>query len=87
MVSAENAVDPFAAFNESAKLFSDPPKMFALFAACVSNVPNDPGEHQKRWRPREQRSDDHRMCGCHDCSWASRSTGIPNSGAQSDRVP
>jgi hypothetical protein len=34
-------------------LFLDQARLIAFFAVCVSNVPNDPGEHKKRWRPRE----------------------------------
>jgi hypothetical protein len=58
-----------------------------LSAAGISNVPHDPDEHQKRGRPRQQGSDDHRCYRCHDSSLMrprTRST-IPYSGGKQNR--
>ena len=43
-------------------------RLIGLFAAGISNVPYDPGEHKQRGRPRQQGSDHHRCYRCHDSS-------------------
>ena len=50
-----------------------------LSAAGISNVPHDPDEHQKRGRPRQQGSDDHRCYRCHDSSLMHPAHAIDNS--------
>jgi hypothetical protein len=50
-----------------------------LFAAGVSNVPHDPGEHKKRGRPCQQGSDHHRCYRCHDSSLMRPAHAIDNS--------
>lgn len=50
-----------------------------LFAAGISNVPHDPGEHKQRGRPRQQGSDYHRCYRCHDSSLMRPAHAIDNS--------
>jgi hypothetical protein len=58
-----------------------------LSAAGISNVPHDPDEHQKRGRPRQQGSDDHRCYRCHDSSLMrpAHAIDIPESGGKQHR--